>query len=646
MGENADSKMWEGISSKIECHMKINDIEALLSDIGELFSNFENLDPDKAWELAKKVYNNYKDYYPIVRLFITGIPLNYHLLPNKTEAWQIFVGIPDYLDPLIREDSEEYLLLMLQGENDTLDILKVWKLLKKGSEENSPKVRGEAGYTICEYIALNKDFPSEKGWEIIDVLLNDPENKVKERVLQGLSDFYQELPQDKVEKYGLNLLNENSKEIKEVSLEIAIQSAKVQAEKRDYEQAIKSLKIVLSHFKSYFRRVMFGLSIIMLLFIFLIYIIKDLWVFILFNAPFLLLVPILTIFVLWKLLKLEISSKMIVLYFFTTFIPIFFLYPLFYAIVSFILSLTPEVNVYLILGIILSTIMVSLTIPHRINMLILNGTKLLRKSHKYHVAIGLYNYFNGRKYIVNYLEAGNSEDKLKYLKKAIEKFSKSVNSYNKLKFGLEEELILCPYCLNFYQGLEIYEKSFNNPKQSEVIKLERKIEKSRIIMNDTGKGSQKLNDSLNEFLKTIQIQVKLEGSLKKSSDSDVSDKIRIDKQIKDKSKEIDNIIRNINNIISEIESHDLPIVLEILKSKTDEISGLNEFTQKGLLGYNTLFIKKKHNKISILAFILGIFTIILGSLLSSIGLVTFGTICTVVSGIIMGYTLLKKTPQY
>lgn len=642
MKNGYDLEKWKQISSKIEQSLEKCDKKQLDTNIRNLFNNFEYLPPNDAWDLAKKAYYTNKNYTPLNMALGIGISNNYHIIPDQDEAWDIFIKIPDNVDEIIRDKTKYFLISDLQGISDSINPLKVFNLLKDYSTDKDPEVRGEVGYTLSEYIALNPAFPTKEGWSILEKLLHDPNPKVKERTLRGLSDFYHDLPHKDVEKYGLDLLKENSKPIKEVSLDIAIQSAKEHAERREYSKASENLKIALNNLKYYSWGGIIGFIILIFFFVFLIYIVKDTWVFIFYNASYLMIVPIMISFILWKILKLDISRKMIILFSLTTFIPVLFLYPLLFVFISYLFSLTPKINIFFIIGIIVSTIFVSLIIPYQIIQIIGNFYSNIQKSQKYHLGIGLYNYFKGRKYIQFYLNSKISDEKLNYLKKAIEKFAISVKSYNKLQFGLEKELSLCPYCLNFYQGLEIYEKSFREPKKSEIKKLEIKIEKSRLILNETGDGSQTLNIALNELLKTMEILVKLKEKAKKSPTADVADKIQIDREIMEKSKEIDDIIQNINNIISEIEFHDLPLILEILRSKSDEMSYLSEKTQKGINGYNQMFLKDKYNKTGIIALLIGISALILGFYLTLIQLAFIGFFFTILSTIILGYPLIKK----
>lgn len=60
--ESLDEDLWEEISSNIEHHLKLGDEKALDKDIRELFYKYEKLHPDMAWQLAKKVYENFKKY--------------------------------------------------------------------------------------------------------------------------------------------------------------------------------------------------------------------------------------------------------------------------------------------------------------------------------------------------------------------------------------------------------------------------------------------------------------------------------------------------------------------------------------------------------------------------------------------------------
>lgn len=357
------------------------------------------------------------------------------------------------------------------------------EFFEKISEDDDAKIRGEAGYTLCEYIAESENFPKEDAWNYIKSLLRNPEKIVKERILTAFSDFYLGLPKDELWSLTLKLSKENSKRIRDNCLNVAIEKSKDQIKVKDYLNASITLELILKELNTCSRIRWTRFILVGILFAMGIFIVKDTWIFVLNDMPYLFIGIALLLLLFWKALKLK-ADKFIILIYLTIFgLPIFLLFPLPYVILNNIIPISPMIHNIIVFGLIPSLI-IPLIIFGYTNVSI----KLITKTPRYNLGYGLYNYYIGRNYVQKYIQSNNSKMKLKYLKKAINKFKKATKNYNKLLFGFKDELSLCPYCLNFYQGLNIYEDLLRKPKSSDIEDLEKKINQSILIMEETNRG--------------------------------------------------------------------------------------------------------------------------------------------------------------
>jgi hypothetical protein len=269
--------------------------------------------------------------------------------------------------------------------------------------------------------------------------------------------------------------------------------------------------------------------------------------------------------------------------------------------------------------------------------------KLITKNPRYNLANGLYNYYIGRYYIQKYIDSKDSKVKLKFLKNAIKKFSKATESYNKLLFGFKDELSICPYCLNFYQGINIYENLLRKPKDSSIKELEKKIDKSISVMEETNKGSNRLNQLLKELLNITKVLVELQKKRQNISHYDSVDKMEIDKEIKEKSNEIDKKIEKIDLIISEIEDQNLPLIIEIMKKKRAELDYLSvNIKKEGFKGFDKFYADEEYSLIGILLFIIGI-AMLFSGILYSLEYLLIGAILSVLGTVILYFVKIKKT---
>lgn len=630
---------WKDFSAEVNSNLRKKDLNALNVNVVELINNLNNFPKNEAWFLVKKIYNEYKNDYRINNSLGMLIPVNYQNLPNKEEAWVIFEEIPYNVEHIFENNIKIWLISQLQYRSDTLPAGKIWNILEGFSNDKNPEVRGEAGYTICEYIAQCEDFPKYKAWNKIKILIKDPKKNVKERILTAFSSFYSDLPKTEIWDLTLILSKQKSKKIKDGCLNVAIEKSKDLVKTNDYLNASKNLEYMLNELRRCSRFAWIRISYMVILLIIGIYLVKDTWIYLFNTMPYVFVGIGLLLLLIWKFLKLKLEKYMIFLYTILFIIPIFFLFPLPYVFLSYIFHINLNIITVVFLGIIPTFLFIIYIFGH-IGLTI----KLMNKNMRYSLAEGLSNYYIGRYYIRMYIDSENSKIKLNYLNKAIKKFSISNNCYNRLLFGFKDELSLCPYCLNFYQGINCYEELLRapNPKKSDIDDLEKKINKSTAIMNETNKGSDRLNLLLNELFKATNILFELQKKRQKISDSDSIDRMRTDNEIKKKSNDIDKIIQKIDNIISDVEDQNLSLIIEIMKEKRTELDNISlNIKKEGFNGFNKYYAGEKYNLAQIILFIIGIIFISVSVLYSSTTNLLIG-ISGILGSIIMSLAKFKR----
>lgn len=627
---------WNQIKNKIAINGSKNDSHALNDNIRELFNNFKEIPQIEAWNLVKKVYNEYEYDYMMNMALAIGITDNFDIIPDKKEAWDIFENIPNNIDPILKTDAIIFMISQLRYNAKKINAKKAWNFLEKRSNDNDPQIRGETGFALYEFIIENKQFPKAEAWNKIESLLSDPNKNVKEKIVNGFSYFYSDLPKDKIWDLTLKLSKTQSKKVKEASLNVAIEKSREQVKTKDYLNASMTLKQILKELNSCYRIGLLRFFLLGLIFVLGIYIVKDIWLYVLNQMPYFLIGIALLMLIFWKILKLK-SDKYMVLIYFTIFVlPIMLLFPLPYVILNFIHPISLTIYNLIIFALIPSFVLSFIMFSH-INVSI----KLISKNPRQYLAEGLCNYYTGRYYVQCYINSKDYENKLDYLKKAIKKFSKATDCYNKLLFGFENELSICPYCLNFYQGIDIYENLLREPKDSNVKELEKNIENSIKIMENTSKGSEKINKLLNELLKVTKLIVELEKERKKFSELDSINRIKIDSKMKEKGKDIEKIIMEIEIIISNIEDQKLPLIIEIMNEKKSELSDLSlELKKEGYHGFNKYYSKERYSKIGIIILTIGIILAVMGSLFTSTYII-IGVTISIIGSFITAFAKIK-----
>ncbi len=464
----------------------------------------------------------------------------------------------------------------------------------------------------------------------------NPKKIVQQRILSAFSDFYSELPKKKVWNITIDLSKVKSKKIKDNCLNVAIEKSKNQVKSKDYLNASSTLKQILNELNNCSKFGWIRFVFLSILLFIGIYLVKDTWIYVLNNMLYLFLGIVVLLLIFWKLLKLKVGTYMILFYFAIFALPILLLFPMPFVILNWIIPIAPTSYNIIIFGII-----PSLIIPFMIFPYINNSIKLITRNQRYNLANGLYNYYIGRDYIQKYIDS-ESKVKLEFLKDAIKKFSKATESYNKLLFGFKDELSICPYCLNFYQGINIYENLLRKPKDSSVKDLEKQIDQSISIMEETNKGSNRLNQLLKELLNFTKVLVELQKKRQNISHYDSMEKMEIDKEIKEKSFEIDKKIEKIDIIISEIEDQNLPLIIEIMKKKRAELDDLSVSLKKeGFKGFDKYYAGEEYSLIGILLLIIGIAMLFIGGLYSPAYLL-IGVTLSVIGSVIMFFVKIKK----
>ncbi len=631
-----DETFWNELSNEIEFNLSNDNFIELNNNINALFCRFDELPSNEAWNLALKVYTKYKNNLTISLNFIMGITTNFNILPNNEEAWILYKEIPTHIDLFFKNDAKYWQISYLQENSDKIPAKKVWNLLKLSSEDIDPKIRGETGYTICEYIGKSNKFP-QNAWDIINILLKDPEKMVKQRILSAFSDFYSDLPKEKVWNLTIDLSKEKSKKIRDGCLTVAIEKSKNQVKSKNYLNASNTLDQLLKQSNYCFK---FGWTRFIFLGILLfigLYLVKDTWIYILNNIPYLLAGIILLLLVLWKLLKFKREKYLILFYVVIVALPILLLFPLTYVILNFFISLSPNVYNIIFFGLIPSFIIPFMIINH-----ITISIKLVTRDPKYNLANGLYNYYIGRYYVQKYISSKNSKVRLNFLKHAIKEFKKATDNYNKLLFKFNEELKICPYCLNFYQGIHIYENLLRKPKESSIKDLENKIDMSILVMEETKNGSSRLTQILKELLDITKVLFRLKKERQNIIQYDSVDRIKIDKEIKEKSNEIDEKIEKIDMIISDIEDQNLPLIVEIMREKREELDHINtDIKREGFKGFDKYYAGEEYSLLGILLFIVGLAMSIIGGAYSSVYLLA-GLTFSIIGAIILYFAKIKK----
>lgn len=536
----------------------------------------------------------------------------------------------------------------------------------------NPKLRAEAAYVISKEVLLSNNNDEDKKLKIINKFLNDISDTVSDKTFLAIGESYTELKniqlKTKLEELVLSASERRSINVKNGRLLIAIQIAKEFAEKRDYKKASDSLKQSLNdpRYKlldltqniaklRLFVDVLFfcsvNFSFILTFFIFptflffglLIYHLIPLSQFTQIRFFSLIIVLLLGNYLFLKYFVNTEKLKYPKIQFFKPFktVPLIFSIFLVYfsmlIIIATLSSTHPGLLLYFFPDLLICTLFYVLSLFGAYFSTFLNSKYL-------HLAVlsnGLLNYFKGRYYISFYLKSNNSFDELKYLEIAIDSFQKSNKNYENLFINLGNELSLCPYCLNFYQGIQVYEKTLREPEDPKIGKMRQNLINAAIIMNKTGKGSERLNNIMDELFKAATLIVELKKKRLKFTESDSIDRTRIDNEIRKQSEEINLIIKKMDVIIAEIEDADLPIVIDIIKYKKNELGLISkEVSDSGVNGVKKYFSRKKLNIAGIILFIFSIILLIMGGIYSSDYLAT-GIIFTITGTIILYFIKIK-----
>ncbi|MBP1945202.1 hypothetical protein [Methanobacterium petrolearium] len=492
--------------------------------------------------------------------------------------------------------------------------------------------------------------------------------------LVGILETYSLLAEDDISKSVLNPAEAKDKEMRELYLFVAIKISKDNANAGNYQKAIEPLKYLLDgihhyHCFSVFYTLLIYSMLIIFLFLVLTSILniflEDIYSYVpigLVNTLFLTLVVFSALiillndrvqlsrfiehgaFIFGKINKIQYS----ILNFFLTFsLLIFallisiFIYPLFSSILTISFSINFILGyIVLFVGGVVSLIFLSFILIE----MHFNSEKLKEKPLSYQLGLGLYHYFKGRLDIQKYLELKSKSNKLKFLELAIKDFSTATEVYEKSfsNFDKSNELGLCPYCLNFYLCINDYENLVRTPEKNKIKDFEDKIKKINVIMDETGQGSETISKLLKKLLKATKSLENLRARSKKFPNLDSIDRARINKEIKENYREIDNIIKEIDEVISNIEGKNLPIIIKIMEEKSKELKDLNiGMKDHKAKGFEVFFSKRVNDIIGIIFFLCGVALLIVGSFYTLI-YSYIGILLTIIGSILMSLPKIKK----
>ena len=501
--------------------------------------------------------------------------------------------------------------------------------------------------------------------------------------LVEILETFSKIPEKDMHKFVLNP-SAKDKEMRELYLFVAIKISKDYANKSNYQKAIELLRYFLDGIKHYHYfgtvyTILGYLSLfifIILIFILIIYCIfikiqnlnyNDLYIPIdIFYKLFLtsIMFPVMIIllkkipaskhieygaFIFRDITNIKFSILNIFLIFpvliSALLVSIFVISPLFLGISAYVGSLIISINNFYINGFIVCIFgfllnMILWGIFEALNTVYsINRGELKKKPLSYLLGNGLYHYYKGRFNVQKYLETKNEDLKSKFLEESIKEFNVATTIYDKSfsRFEKSNELGLCPFCLNFYLCIKEYEEVVTNPEESKIKDFENKIEKLRVIMDETGHGSKTVNELLNKLLKAMKSLGNLRTKSKNFSNQNPMNRAKIDKEIEENYEEIDNIIKEIDQFISNVEGRNLPLIIEIMEEKIEELNNLNTRMKKyKSKGFETFFSRQDYNLITILLYIVGFVLLVAGSFYSYIG------IFTIISAILMSLPRTKK----